>query len=89
MDPDTQGKILRAVALGSRKQLCINDDLRKRTGDLDEACRTLLHGRSIEFYVRFTKKLMDCIEKGDKRCPHLPPIEENEKLHELRDQILV
>lgn len=35
----------RAVSLGSRKQLCINDGLRARAGDLDEKCRELLGGR--------------------------------------------
>jgi len=34
----------RTVSLGSRKQLCINDSLRSRTRDLDEACRELLGG---------------------------------------------
>ncbi|KAG7088245.1 hypothetical protein E1B28_012259 [Marasmius oreades] len=32
----------RTVALGSRKHLCINEDLRSRAADLDEACRELL-----------------------------------------------
>ncbi|KAF8650145.1 hypothetical protein AX16_005380 [Volvariella volvacea WC 439] len=32
----------RTVALGSRKQLCVNDQLRARSRDLDEACRELL-----------------------------------------------
>lgn len=34
----------RAVSLGSRKQLCINEDLRARKKDLDEGCRELLDG---------------------------------------------
>lgn len=34
----------RTVSLGSRKQLCINDELRKHSGDLDEACRQMLSG---------------------------------------------
>ncbi|KAI8994116.1 DNA repair helicase [Trametes punicea] len=32
----------RAVSLGSRKQLCINERLREKAGDLDEACRQML-----------------------------------------------
>ncbi|KAF9534507.1 helicase C-terminal domain-containing protein [Crepidotus variabilis] len=32
----------RTVSLGSRKQLCINDNLRAKARDLDEACRELL-----------------------------------------------
>jgi hypothetical protein len=34
----------RTVSLGSRKHLCINDDLRARVHDIDEACRELLTG---------------------------------------------
>jgi chromosome transmission fidelity protein 1 len=34
----------RTVTLGSRKQLCINDELRAKYGDLDEKCRELLGG---------------------------------------------
>lgn len=34
----------RTVALGSRKQLCINDEVREKTRDLDEGCRELLGG---------------------------------------------
>ncbi|KAK1225406.1 ATP-dependent DNA helicase chl1 [Marasmius sp. AFHP31] len=36
----------RTVALGSRKHLCINDDLRSRVTDIDEACRELLGEKS-------------------------------------------
>ncbi len=36
----------RTVSLGSRKQLCINDKLRSKARDLDEACRELLGGWS-------------------------------------------
>ncbi|KZT03940.1 DNA repair helicase [Laetiporus sulphureus 93-53] len=65
-----EGAIARTVSLGSRKQLCINEDLRKRTKDLDEACRQLL------------------TEKGNRRCPYLPPPEEDSHMLDLRDQIL-
>ncbi|KZP31421.1 DNA repair helicase [Athelia psychrophila] len=34
----------RTVSLGSRKQLCINDELRAKGGDLDEKCREMLTG---------------------------------------------
>ena len=37
---------VRVVSLGSRKQLCINDKLKSKAGDLDEACRQLLSGTS-------------------------------------------
>jgi chromosome transmission fidelity protein 1 len=33
-----------SVALGSRKQLCINEKLRSKAWDLDEVCRELLGG---------------------------------------------
>lgn len=36
--------VIRSVALGSRKQLCIHDELRQRATDLDEACRQMLNG---------------------------------------------
>lgn len=35
----------RTVSLGSRKQLCINEDARSSKGDLDEKCRELLEGK--------------------------------------------
>jgi chromosome transmission fidelity protein 1 len=34
----------RAVSLGSRRQLCINEDARSTLGDIDEKCRELLEG---------------------------------------------
>ncbi|KAF9454817.1 DNA repair helicase [Macrolepiota fuliginosa MF-IS2] len=68
---DDDGSVItRAVALGSRKQLCINDKLRSKTRDLDEACRELLS------------------EKGDKRCPYLPTLDDDIKMIDFRDQIL-
>ncbi|KAF9462983.1 helicase C-terminal domain-containing protein [Collybia nuda] len=69
-DEDTPAPHSRAVSLGSRKQLCINDELRARARDLDEGCRELL------------------AEKRDKRCPYLPPIGEDTRMLDFRDQIL-
>ncbi|KAJ7075861.1 helicase C-terminal domain-containing protein [Mycena belliarum] len=60
----------RTVSLGSRKQLCINDELRVKSKDLDEGCRELLG------------------ETQDKRCRYLPPISEDVKMLDFRDQIL-
>jgi chromosome transmission fidelity protein 1 len=34
----------RFVSLGSRKQLCLNEKLKAKGGDLDERCRELLQG---------------------------------------------
>ncbi|KZS97147.1 DNA repair helicase [Sistotremastrum niveocremeum HHB9708] len=59
----------RMVPLGSRRNLCINENVRKQT-DLDEACRELQG------------------EKKGKRCPHLPPLDEEAKMLDLRDSIL-
>ncbi|TBU40126.1 DNA repair helicase [Dichomitus squalens] len=69
-EDDTMGTGPRAVSLGSRKQLCINERLKERAGDLDEGCRQMLG------------------EKGKKRCPHLPSVEEEARMLDLRDQIL-
>ncbi|KAG8944165.1 ATP-dependent DNA helicase chl1 [Tulasnella sp. 424] len=35
----------RTVPLGSRKNLCINEELRSKGGDLDESCRELMSGK--------------------------------------------
>ncbi|KAJ7695957.1 helicase C-terminal domain-containing protein [Mycena rosella] len=60
----------RTVSLGSRKQLCINDEVRSKSKDLDEGCRELLG------------------EKEAKRCQYLPPIGEETRMLDFRDQIL-
>lgn len=36
---------VRTVSLGSRKQLCIHEELKAKVLDLDEACRQLLGGQ--------------------------------------------
>ena len=40
----SEGVSIRTVSLGSRKQLCINEKLKAKAGDLDEACRQRLSG---------------------------------------------
>ncbi|KAF5367608.1 hypothetical protein D9757_010662 [Collybiopsis confluens] len=60
----------RALSLGSRKHLCIHDELRAKSRDIDEGCRELL------------------AEKKENRCPYLPPIEEEVKMNDFKDQIL-
>ncbi|CAE6498574.1 unnamed protein product [Rhizoctonia solani] len=64
----------RTVPLGSRKNLCINDDVKKGKygADIDEACRALA----------------TVIEKGGKRCTYLPPPDEETKMIDMRDHIL-
>jgi chromosome transmission fidelity protein 1 len=39
----------RFVSLGSRKQLCLNEKLKAKGGDLDERCRELLQGTILQF----------------------------------------
>jgi len=78
----------RTVSLGSRKQLCINEKLRNRASDLDEGCRELLAG-SFAFVHLGSLSDVFSLEKGDKRCAHLPSMEEDYRMTDLRDQILV
>lgn len=42
--PETDRRQWRTVSLGSRKQLCINEDVVSKSGDLDEKCRDLQDG---------------------------------------------
>ncbi|KAF8636038.1 hypothetical protein AX15_000195 [Amanita polypyramis BW_CC] len=65
-----QSSCPRAVSLGSRKQLCINDGLRAVSRDLDESCREMLN------------------EQGEKRCPYLPPMDDEGRILDFRDQVL-
>ena len=39
----------RFVSLGSRRQLCLNEELKAKGGDLDEHCRELLQGIFLKF----------------------------------------
>ena len=55
---DSEGTGPRAVSLGSRKQLCINEHLRGRAGDLDEACRQMLGGDPL--YLSLLLSVFDC-----------------------------
>ncbi|KAH9980199.1 helicase C-terminal domain-containing protein [Lactifluus volemus] len=62
----------RFVSLGSRKQLCLNEKLKAKGGDLDERCRELLQAEG--------NKRCPYLPKPD-------AVEDN-RLHEFRDQIL-
>ncbi|KAG1743296.1 helicase C-terminal domain-containing protein [Suillus paluster] len=42
---ETDQRQWRTVSLGSRKQLCINEDAKSRSGDIDEKCRELMEGK--------------------------------------------
>ncbi len=46
--PSPTAPVVRAVSLGSRRQLCINDPLKSKATDLDEACRQRLNGKQPE-----------------------------------------
>ena len=49
-DEDAPGSCARTVSLGSRKQLCINDELHVKSRDLDESCRELLNGTGTPWF---------------------------------------
>ncbi|KAF8630963.1 hypothetical protein AX17_005319 [Amanita inopinata Kibby_2008] len=66
----TQLPSWRTVSLGSRKQLCTNDEIRAVSRDLDESCRAMLN------------------DSEEKRCLFLPPIGEETRMLDFRDQIL-
>ena len=48
-DTHNESPETRFVSLGSRKQLCLNEELKARGGDLDERCRELLQGTTQPF----------------------------------------
>jgi len=84
-EEELSDKQFRTVSLGSRKQLCINDDLKARARDLDEACRELLGGeRSITKSLQF----LMLVETEKKRCQFLPPPGEEVAMLDFRDQVL-
>lgn len=65
---ENQGqKQFRTVSLGSRKQLCINDALRAKSRDLDEACRELLGGEPT--FVQPSSTLLSPVRKGREKVP--------------------
>lgn len=80
----------RAVPLGSRRNLCINEEIRK-SSDIDESCRTLNQG--LCFSPPRSKAYFDYnmsnIGKKGKRCSFLPGIDEEEKMFDFRDRVLV
>ena len=86
---DEEDVDIRTVSLGSRKQLCVNDKLRAKVTDIDEACRQMLGGVHVPsctsnycINVLFT-------EKGDRRCEYLPPADDEVRMMDFRDQVLV
>jgi chromosome transmission fidelity protein 1 len=65
---------VRLIPLGSRQNLCINDDVRKKSGGSNEALGDLC---------------VDLQKGGKDRCPYLPPMSEPAKLNAFRDKALV
>ncbi|KAG9029470.1 ATP-dependent DNA helicase chl1, partial [Tulasnella sp. UAMH 9824] len=78
----------RTVPLGSRKNLCINEELRSKGGDLDEACRELMSGMPSSPSKDTPKFRRRVLGKGDRRCPHMPPAGEETQMLDFRDHIL-
>ncbi|TKA54307.1 hypothetical protein B0A53_03400 [Rhodotorula sp. CCFEE 5036] len=64
---------VRLIPLGSRQNLCINDDVRKKSGGSNEALGDLC---------------VDLQKGGKDRCPYLPPMSEPAKLNAFRDKAL-
>jgi chromosome transmission fidelity protein 1 len=89
LSPGVSTVDVRVVSLGSRKQLCINEKLRSKAGDLDEACRQLLSGELSSHNHSVIEKTEHLTEKGDRRCPHLPTMDDEVRMLDFRDQILV
>lgn len=77
----------RTVSLGSRKNMCINDTLRAKGGDLDEACRELMAGSSNRSTQGVT--LIARVGRSEKRCPFMPPPDNETQMLDFRDHILV
>ncbi|KAJ3483359.1 hypothetical protein NLI96_g6367 [Meripilus lineatus] len=77
-DEEPCGSSARAVSLGSRKHLCINEKLKSRASDLDEACRQMLSGEEIPMLdfrdqvLARPKDIEDLIESGRnaQTCPY-------------------
>lgn len=84
---ESESSCSRIVSLGSRKQLCINDQLRAVSRDLDESCREMLNGKCLP--AALVRLLSVCTESDEKRCPYLPSTGDEERMLDFRDQILV
>jgi chromosome transmission fidelity protein 1 len=65
---------IRLIPLGSRQALCINDEVRRKSGGSNDAMGDLCTE----------------LQKGGKdRCPHLPPLTEPGLMNDFRDKALV
>ncbi|KDE06580.1 hypothetical protein MVLG_03076 [Microbotryum lychnidis-dioicae p1A1 Lamole] len=66
---------IRVIPLGSRQNLCINDEVRNKSNGSNEVLGDLC----LELQKGSTE---------EKRCPYLPPMSEPTKLNEFRDRAL-
>jgi chromosome transmission fidelity protein 1 len=79
---------VRLIPLGSRQNLCINDEVRRKSGGSNEAIGDLC----LELQKSSSSgqaKGKGAEGKKDKRCPYLPPADEPGKLNDFRDRALV
>jgi chromosome transmission fidelity protein 1 len=74
--------------LSSRSNLCLNEQVRRRGGDLDETCRELLNGTELQSFMVSYWLTSDMMTLGE-GCSYLPREDEGSQLNELRDSILV
>jgi chromosome transmission fidelity protein 1 len=56
--------VARVVSLASRKQLCINENLQKSAGDLDEKCRDILSGEYKYSWITHTRLRLAQTKEG-------------------------
>ncbi|GAA6024427.1 hypothetical protein JCM8202_004713 [Rhodotorula sphaerocarpa] len=68
-----QNHPVRVIPLGSRQNLCINDDVRRKAGGSNDALGDLC---------------VELQKAGKERCPYLPPLDEPAKLNAFRDKAL-
>lgn len=73
-EAESHSRPIRLIPLGSRQNLCINDDVRKKSGGSNEAMGDLC---------------VELQKSGKERCPYLPPLDEPAKLNDFRDKALV
>ncbi|CDR46824.1 RHTO0S13e02278g1_1 [Rhodotorula toruloides] len=72
-EAESPSRPIRLIPLGSRQNLCINDDVRKKSGGSNEAMGDLC---------------VELQKSGKERCPYLPPLDEPSKLNDFRDKAL-
>ncbi|KAK4049090.1 ATP-dependent DNA helicase chl1 [Microbotryomycetes sp. JL221] len=82
-DVELDWRPVRLIPLGSRQNLCINDEIRNKSGGNNEA----LGDMCLELQKGKTNTTKGGENKGT-RCPYLPPADEPTKLNEFRDKAL-